>query len=145
MVHQLFSRAVVLVKEVSNLVLKEGVMPGNTVRMADLKIDGSVLKKAEDCNFGGGLEDDLNSLDTIVKDGLLDEMKKSVVEAIKYLQSHLPLKDKFLANMRFISPQYRERSEMPGAIVFLAQELGRFSKEELANLNVQINLYQVRQ
>jgi len=105
MVHQLFSRAVVLVKEVSNLVLKEGVMPGNTVRMADLKIDGSVLKKAEDCNFGGGLEDDLNSLDTIVKDGLLDEMKKSVVEAIKYLQSHLPLKDKFLANMRYISPQ----------------------------------------
>jgi len=42
-----------------------------------------------------------------------------------------------------LSPQYRERSEMPGAIVFLAQELGRFSKEELANLTVQINLYQV--
>ena len=80
-----------------------------------------------------------------MKSDLLEEMKKSVIESIKYLQCNLPLKDKFLAHMRYISPVYRENTDMPGALTFLAKELRRFSNEELENLSVQINMYQVLQ
>ena len=42
LIHQLFTRSTVLVKELVNLVVKEGSLPGNSVDLADMKIDDSV-------------------------------------------------------------------------------------------------------
>ena len=43
MIHQLYIRSVVLMKEVSNLVLKEGKIPSNTIHLADLELDETIL------------------------------------------------------------------------------------------------------
>ena len=65
----------------------------------------------------------MKKLSADVRDDLLKEMRDAIVAVLKYLQTHVPLKDKFLANLKFIGPLYRLKSGLSVAFLFLATSL----------------------
>ena len=73
------------------------------------------------------LDATLADLEEKQKLDLLREMKKAVIEQLKYLASHLPFGDVFIKNLSFLHPDLRSSSDLSTSALSVAQKLKRFS------------------
>ena len=144
MIHKLYVRSVDLMVALMNLVMKHEKIPEDGRQLVDVKMeDVSNQLKVTDCNFGEGAKKELSKMrDEDVKP-LLVEMKKAVLVQIKYLQTHLPLKNRLLARLKFLDPAMRKAQNLPTELSDAAASMRRFDTEEVASLSVQLNVYQM--
>ena len=144
MIHKLYTRSVELITALMNLVVKKEKLPEDGRKLAEVKMDDVAnLLKAKDCNFGEAVKKELTNVKSEKLAALTAELKSAVIVEIKYLQTHLPLKDKLLARLKYLDPRLRKEQVLPSQLTSAARSLERFDDEELASLSVQLNIYQV--
>ena len=142
MIHKLFTRSVELAMFLMNLVVKNEKIPEDGRKLASLAMnDDLILLKPKDCNFGEAVNKELKNIGDA--EALRKELKSAVIAEIKYLLSHLPLKNNMLARLKYLNPKCRKDEKMPSELTLTAASLKRFDADELSSLSAQLNVYQV--
>ena len=143
LVHELYAQCEALFIRIGQLVLKEEKLPktGEAIKKLDLSSD-KIFKPSKEAGFRPMLDATLADVEEKEKLDLLREMKKAVIEQLKYLQTHLPFSDVFIKNLSFLHPDLRSSSDLATSALSVAERLKRFSAADRANLVVQIAIYQ---
>ena len=143
LVHELLPRCVILFRSILITVLQADVTQETTKDLAKIKFVEEELRNPKDCDFGPGVSDCLANLSNDKKSALRSELRKATVILLKHLQKNFPWEDKFINRLKYVAPKERGSDMMSGSLTFLAKHIGRHSQEELEDLAIQLNCYQV--
>ena len=143
MAHELMSRSVLLFKSLLITVLKDEVSQNTTKDLAKIKFASGELKMPKDCDYGVGVSECLSSLSLGKQLVVQSELREATVALLKHLQKNFPWEDKFVVCLRYAAPKERNSSQMSSSLIFVAKHMARHNQEELEELGIQLNCYQV--
>ena len=129
------------------LVCQSDAIPnaGSRFDRFDFDDDDDVLLPLCDCNFGHGLNDEIRLLGTESRKQLRVECRKVVITMVKYLISHLPLKNSFLKDLSYFNPNLRQEASFIPSLMRAAKEVGRFTDQEMTDISSQLNMVKTLQ
>ena len=76
-----------------------------------------------------------------VRSEVKHEMKDAIAVGVAYLQSHLPLKNKMLASLAFLSPKERKNPRLIQMAQAVMESLKRFDDEEIMQASAALRHY----
>ena len=143
MIHQLINLAFDVFKRLSNLVVKPAKRPNQPRKVKELDLSNpDNLLSTRECGFNSCCMEDVAKLGSNDRHDMRAEMKRAVVEMMKYLQANIPWENKFYTQLSFLDPVQRTDSDIPARGVAVAEYLKRFGEEQKVTLVVQLGQYQ---
>ena len=155
-IHNLYSDARQMFFTVAKLIMKpryfkqmkEGVLKYSEVDFSSMS--SSHLLHSSECQaISNVISDELEVMEDENKDLMMSDLKYCVLNMVSYMQSHLPLENKFLENIGYLHPNNRtqwtegtDTLSLVKAAIHVAKEFNRFDKNELMSIKVQLQMYQ---
>ena len=149
MIHKLYSDSVKIVRTLMGLVCQSDAIPnagyGSRFERVDFEDEDDVLLPLLDCNVGHRINDEIRLLGTESRKQLRVECRKVVITMVKYLISHLPLKNSFLKDLSYFNPNLRQEASFIPSLMRVAKEVGRFTDQEMTDISSQLNMVKTLQ
>ena len=140
-IHMVFLECIELVSSYMKLICQIDKIVNSGVKLSQYNWkDSSLFLPLSKCFFGAGAEKEILKIKEEDRKEIRLEFKGAVVKTIKYLVSHLPLKDRFLTDLAYLDPDFRVVPDFAQKLIRAGDHTGWFFDHELEDLGVQLQV-----
>ena len=138
-IHLLYLECLNLIKVYMKLICHPDKVAYNGPKISKLTFkEFGLLLPLSKCFFGAGAEKEILKLPEDDRLLIRTDFRNAVVKTLKYLVSHFPLTDRFLCDLAFLDPDFKDDSKFVTNLLRAAGHTGRFAEHELQDLGVQL-------